>query len=88
MIFINSNRLSLVLIILNLTLSKSYRKLKKKVGVFRVVCVCDNRNRRGLESWELGPSTLVNCGCFVHVRIDFTEIEVKGEENLAIAVVY
>ena len=47
-----------------------------------------NRNRRGLESWELGPSTLVNCGCFVHVRIDFTEIEVKGEENLAIAVVY
>ena len=50
--------------------------------------MCNNRNRRGLESWELGPSTLVNCGCFVHVRIDFTEIEVKGEENLAIAVVY
>ena len=37
---------------------------------------------------KLGLSTLVNCGCFVRVRIDFTEIEVKGEENLAIAVVY
>ena len=60
--------------------------MKKKVSVFGCAAIIEIEG-----DWrvgKLGLSTLVNCGCFVRVRIDFTEIEVKGEENLAIAVVY